>query len=329
MDPDMTGVQRVAVTDDEADLRLDRWFRRHYPGLAHGRLEKLLRTGRIRLDGGRAKSSTRVSAGQEIRVPPLDETVVRGAHDRTPVSPKDVADLRDLILHRDDHVIALNKPPGLAVQGGSGIGRHIDAMLDGLIFGAAERPRLVHRLDKDTSGVLLLGRTAAAAARLAAAFRGNQAVKTYWALTAGVPSPQAGRIDLAVAKRPTSAGERVVADDAAGKHAITRYAVVANAGRKIAWLALGPRTGRTHQLRVHCAALGTPIIGDRKYGGRAAVPDGLPPGLMLHARAIALPHPAGGRLEVAAPLHDAMRSAWRFFGFDPDLVTPPLDESAP
>ncbi len=326
----MTGVRRVAVTDDESDLRLDRWFRRHYPDIAHNRLEKLLRTGQIRLDGGRAKSSTRVSAGQEIRVPPLEDTDSPRAKRPTPADPNDIADLKKLILHRDDHVIALNKPPGLAVQGGSGIGRHIDAMLDGLKFGAAERPRLVHRLDKDTSGVLLLGRTAGAAARLAAAFRGNEAVKTYWALTAGVPSPRAGRIDLAVAKRPTAAGERVVADRTAGKRAITQYAVVANAGRRIAWIALRPRTGRTHQLRVHCAALGTPIIGDRKYGGRAATPDGLPPGgLMLHARAIELPHPAGGRLEVEAPLHDGLRSAWRFFGFDPGAMMPPLDESAP
>lgn len=324
----MTGVRLVAVTDEDADLRLDRWFRRHYPELVHGRLEKLLRTGQIRLDGGRAKASTRVSAGQEVRVPPLGEAVIRRVKGRTPVDPNDIDDLLKLILHRDDHVIALNKPPGLAVQGGSGIGRHVDAMLDGLRFGAAERPRLVHRLDKDTSGVLLLGRTANATARLAEAFRGKQAIKTYWALTAGVPSPAAGRIDLAVAKRPTGAGERVVADAISGKRAITDYAVVAQAGRKVAWLALRPRTGRTHQLRVHCAALGVPIIGDRKYGGAAATIDGLPEaGLMLHARAIELPHPAGGRFEIDAPLHAGMRSAWRFFGFEPATAMPPLDES--
>ena len=324
----MTGVQLVAVTDDEADLRLDRWFRRHYPGLTHGRLEKLLRTGQIRLDGSRAKASTRVSTGQEIRIPPPVETALQYAKRPPMVDPNDVADLQKLILHRDDHVIALNKPPGLAVQGGSKISRHIDAMLDGFRFGAAERPRLVHRLDKDTSGVLLLGRSAGAAARLASAFRGREAIKTYWALTAGVPSSAAGRIDLAVAKRPTGAGERVVADAVSGKRAITHYAVVAQAGRKIAWLALRPRTGRTHQLRVHCAALGVPIVGDRKYGGAAAVIDGLPSGgLMLHARAIELPHPAGGSLEIEAPLHDGMRSAWRFFGFEPETVMPAMDDS--
>lgn len=324
----MTGVRRVAIADDEAELRLDRWFRRHYPGLAHGRLEKLLRTGQIRLDGARAKASTRVSAGQEVRVPPLGEGDRATVKPRPPANPDDVAELRRLILHRDDHVIALNKPPGLAVQGGSRVARHVDGMLDGLRLDAAERPRLVHRLDKDTSGVLLLGRTAAAAARLAAAFRGNDAIKTYWALTAGVPRPPAGKIDLAVAKRPTSAGERVVADAGAGKRAITRYAVVANAGRRVAWLALRPLTGRTHQLRVHCAALETPIIGDRKYGGDRAFIEGMPrTGLMLHARAIELPHPAGGILRIEAPLHKEMNDMWRFLGFDHHTSMPVLDDS--
>jgi len=325
----MTGVHVVSVTEDEAGLRLDRWFRRHHPGLAHGRLERLLRTGQVRLDGARVKASTRLGAGQEIRVPPLGGSVSAAVKPPpAPADPRDVADLHKLILHRDDHVIALNKPPGLAVQGGSRIVRHIDAMLDGLRFGAAERPRLAHRLDKDTGGVLLLGRTASATAHLAAAFRAKHAIKTYWALTAGVPSPPAGRIDLAVAKRPTGAGERVVADSSAGKRAVTYYAVVANAGRRIAWLVLRPRTGRTHQLRVHCAALGTPIMGDRKYGGAASSIDGMPDfGLILHARAISLPHPAGGRLDIQAPLHDGMAAAWRFLGFDPAMAMPAMDGS--
>ncbi len=322
----MTGVQFIAVTDDEADLRLDRLFRRHYPELTHGWLEKLLRTGQIRLDGARAKASTRVRTGQEIRIPPPVEAAMHGAERSMPADPNDVVNLLKLIIHKDDHVIALNKPPGLAVQGGSRTNRHIDGMLDGLRLGAAERPRLVHRLDKDTSGILLLGRSASAAARLASAFRGKEVIKTYWALTAGVPNPVAGRIDLAIAKRPTDVGERVVGDAVSGKRAITHYAVVAQAGRKIAWIALRPRTGRTHQIRVHCAALGVPIIGDRKYGGTASVIDGLPSGgMMLHARAIELPHPAGGRLELEAPLHDSMRLAWRFFGFEPATVMSAID----
>jgi 23S rRNA pseudouridine955/2504/2580 synthase len=325
----MTGARLVAVKDGETDLRLDRWFRRHYPALSHGRLEKLLRTGQIRLDGGRAKASTRVRAGQEIRIPPPVQEVSQESSRPVRADPNDIADLKKLILFRDDHVIALNKPPGLAVQGGSRIGRHIDAMLDGLRFGAAERPRLVHRLDKDTAGVLLLGRSAGAAAALAAAFRGKEALKTYWALTVGVPNAKSGRVDLAIAKRATGVGERVLADKVAGKRAITDYTVVARAGRKVAWLALRPRTGRTHQLRVHCASLGTPIVGDRKYGGAASVIDGLPShAMMLHARTIELPHPAGGKLRIEAPLHTEMQEIWRFFGFDPESAPAVMDDSA-
>ena len=324
----MTGVRLIAVTDNESNIRLDRWFYRHYPELKHGRLEKLLRTGQIRLDSARAKGSTRVRTGQKIRIPPSVAAAMHDTKQPMAVDPNDIVDLLNLIIYKDDHVIALNKPPGLAVQGGSRINRHIDGMLDGLRFGAAERPRLVHRLDKDTSGVLVLGRSANSAARLASAFRGKEAIKTYWALTVGVPSPAAGRIDLAIAKRPTNSGERVVADAVSGKRAITNYAVTAQAGQKIAWITLKPQTGRTHQLRVHCAALGVPIIGDRKYGGTASVINGLPSGsMMLHARAIELPHPVGGRLEIEAPLHDGMRSAWQFLGFEPETVMSAMNDS--
>ena len=324
----MTGVQLIAVTDNESNIRLDRWFYRHHPELKHGRLEKLLRTGQIRLDGARAKASTRVHTGQKIRIPPSVSAAMHDTKQPMSVEPNDIVDLLNLIIFKDDHVIALNKPPGLAVQGGSGINRHIDGMLDGLRFGAAERPRLVHRLDKDTSGVLLLGRSASSSARLASAFRCKEAIKTYWALTVGVPSPAAGRIDLAVAKRPTNSGERVVADAVSGKRAITHYAVMAHAGQKIAWITLKPQTGRTHQLRVHCAALGVPIIGDRKYGGTASIIDGLPSAsMMLHARAIELPHPVGGYLKIEAPLHDGMHSVWKYLGFETDTATSRTDNS--
>ena len=318
---------------DEDGLRLDRWFRRHFPGLSHGRLEKLLRTGRVRLDGARVKAGHRLAPGQSVRVPPLGDDAARQkpaphtldkAVDKA-VNKSAAKALQALVLHRDRHVLALNKPPGLAVQGGSKVARHLDGMLDALKFDAKERPRLVHRLDKDTSGVLLLGRSASSAARLAAVFRGHQARKVYWALVVGVPRPRDGRIDLALSKRPHGPGnrgdERMKADPESGKRAATLYATVETAGRRAAWLALMPLTGRTHQLRVHCAELGTPIQGDGKYGGRDAFLDGeeIPQNLHLHARSLTLPHPAhpgGGMLSVTAPLPPHMAQSWRLFGFD-------------
>jgi 23S rRNA pseudouridine955/2504/2580 synthase len=253
------------------------------------------------------------------------------------IAEADAAALRDAVIHRDAEVLALDKPPGLAVQGGTGMTRHLDAMLDVLRFEARERPRLVHRLDKDTSGVLLLARSAAAAKWLTAAFRDKSADKLYWALTVGVPKPRQGRIDLALAKLPGRAGERMVAvepgeddeDEAeAGKRAITDFAVVDHAGREVAWVAFRPLTGRTHQIRVHAAALGTPILGDGKYGGKAAFLEGrgLSRKLHLHARRVVLPRPGGGRLDVTAPLPAHMRASWRFFGFDPESREDPFAE---
>ncbi len=321
------GVQTMAVTEDDAEIRLDRWFRRHFPELSHGRLEKLLRTGQVRVDGRRARGSTRLATGQKIRVPPLGNAPPRPQREASPpASRADLAHIRDLVIYRDDDVIAINKPPGLAVQGGSGVKRHVDAMLDGLRFGAGDRPRLVHRLDKDTSGVLLLGRTPRAAAQLAEAFRSRAAHKTYWALVVGVPKPRRGRIALDLDKRGPTGAERVIPAGDGGKHAVTYYAVLETAGRRAAWLALRPLTGRTHQIRVHCAAMGTPIIGDGKYGGREAFPAATPgvAALHLHARSIALPHPDSGKLEIVAELPDGMAETWRFFGFDPDPTDDPF-----
>jgi 23S rRNA pseudouridine955/2504/2580 synthase len=309
-------VAAVRVADDEAGVRLDRWFRRRYPELTHGRLEKLLRTGQVRVDGKRAKSGLRLAAGQTVRVPPLGQPANRAAPEK-PVAAADARMLAARVLYKDDDVIALDKPAGLAVQGGTGTNRHLDAMLDALKFGA-ERPRLVHRLDRDTSGVLLLARTAVAAAKLAAAFRGYDARKAYWAAVVGVPHPLEGRIDAPLAKEGGPKGERVAVEDEDGQRAVTRYRVVDRAGKRAAWLALEPETGRTHQLRVHAALLGTPILGDGKYGGRAAflAGGGISPKLHLHARAIRLPHPRGGVLEVVAPLPKHMAETWRFLGFD-------------
>jgi 23S rRNA pseudouridine955/2504/2580 synthase len=317
----------VTVAETDGTLRLDRWFRRHYPALNHGRLEKLLRTGLVRVDGKKAKSGDRVSPGMAIRVPPIEDAPV-AERSAVRARPQDEALLRDLVIHRDDHAIIINKPPGLAVQGGSGTTRHVDGMLDGLRFGNAERPRLVHRLDKDTSGVLLIARTTAAAAFFTRAFRDKTTRKIYWAIVASRPRLLQGKINLALIKRSGAGSrERVRADDD-GKDAVTYYTVVDSAGDKASWLALLPLTGRTHQLRAHCAAIGTPILGDGKYGGAAAHLlkgtsfGGAAHRLHLHARSLAIPHPAGGTLSATAPLPPHMKRMWHFLGLAADAPNP-------
>jgi 23S rRNA pseudouridine955/2504/2580 synthase len=324
----MNSVRTLTVAPDEADLRLDRWFRRHYPGLGHGPLEKLLRTGQVRVNGKRAKAALRLESGMEVRVPPLGEQAAVSAKPAVKPPPKitqdEARDLQAAVLYRDKDVIAINKPSGLAVQGGTGTDKHLDAMLDALRFDAPERPRLVHRLDRDTSGVLLLARSAASARWLAEAFRARNARKVYWALVVGVPKIRQGKIDLALAKLPGRAGEKMVADEDEGKRAVTYYTVMEAAGKKAAWLAMMPLTGRTHQLRAHAAALGTPILGDGKYGGQAAYfekDSGTGQAgrqLHLHARELAIPKPGGGLLQVIAPLPPHMRETWAFFGLNPN-----------
>jgi 23S rRNA pseudouridine955/2504/2580 synthase len=325
----MTTADTVTVAGEDGSVRLDRWFKRHYPALGHSRLERLLRTGHIRVDGKRARSGDRVAAGQAIRIPPLDEMTAPAPQVLRQVSPGDEAMLRDAVLHRDDAVIVLNKPPGLAVQGGSGTERHLDGMLDALRFDSDVRPRLVHRLDKETSGVLVLARTVAAAAFLARAFREKATRKIYWAIVVGLPKLRQGRIDLALAKLPGREGERVRAHAEEGKRAITYYQVVESVGSSASWLALLPVTGRTHQLRAHCAAIGTPILGDAKYGTAAVHLTGVPDAkrLHLHARALSIPHPLGDTLRVTAPLPGHMRRSWEFFGFPDDVEDPFADLS--
>lgn len=316
----MSGVRQETVTEDEDGLRLDRWFRRRFPTLGHGRLEKLLRKGQVRIDGGRAKSNARLSAGQTVRVPPLPaetEDAPRKPASR-PVKAEDAEMIRGLVIHKDDHVLAIDKPAGLAVQGGSGTHRHIDGMLDALRLGAKERPRLVHRLDRDTSGVLLLARTAKAAAALARSFQARDTDKRYLAIVVGLPKPERGHIDAALAKRGGTQGERMQWDDDDGQRARTDYAVLDRAARTASLVELRPLTGRTHQLRAHCQILGTPILGDGKYGGAAAFIDGLPGGkrLHLHARRLDIAHPRQGRLTVEAPLPDEFRATMRFLGLE-------------
>ena len=302
-------------------MRLDRWFRRHYPALSHGRMEKLLRKGQIRLDGRRVKASTRIVEGQTVRIPPIVEGGTNGGKgsveplgERASIGEGDARWIRAHVIYRDSTVIALNKPAGLAVQGGSGVGRHVDAMLDELRFGLAERPRLAHRLDKDTSGVLLIGRTPRATAAIADALRRRETRKTYWAVVVGVPELPEGSVDLPLAKQGGRGRERMAAV-ADGKSARTGFRIIETAGRRATWVELSPETGRTHQLRVHMAAIGTPILGDGKYGGPAAHISGLSRRLHLHARFMDVPMPDGDRISVSAPLPPHMLETWEFFDF--------------
>jgi 23S rRNA pseudouridine955/2504/2580 synthase len=310
------------VSADEADIRLDRWFRRHFPGLTQGAIQKLCRTGQVRVDGHRADAATRLAAGQSVRIPPLPATPP--PKPPAEVDPAIARDLQRLVLYRDDSVLALNKPLGMPVQGGPGIALHLDALLDALRFDAPDRPRLVHRLDRDTSGVLLLARTPGVAAKLAAAFRSRHVEKTYWAVVAGRPVPPEGRIDLPLRRIGGARGERTEVADGGDKdaaRAITDYRTLDHAGQKLAWLELHPLTGRTHQLRVHCVALGAPIVGDVKYArpdqnnAFSAAVSGLPGELHLHAHALLVPHPEGGTLLVEADLPPHMRQTFRTLGF--------------
>jgi 23S rRNA pseudouridine955/2504/2580 synthase len=323
-----------AVTDDEADIRLDRWFRRHYPAITQGVIQKLCRTGQVRVDGRRADAATRLEAGQSVRIPPLPQTAPEAAAAKQypQLDPRAQKELERMVLYRDDAVIVLNKPPGLPSQGGPGITRHLDGMLDGLRFGSEHRPRLVHRLDRDTSGVLVVARTPGVAARLAASFRGRDVEKTYWAVVVGRPVPPQGRIEADLVRIDGFRGERAAVAgpyDTDIAHSITDYRTLDHAGRKLAWLELRPLTGRTHQLRVHCASIGAPILGDLPYGsereGRnTAVVDGLAEQLHLHAHGLTLPHPAGGMLSVEAELPPHMVATFRTLGFTALAARPPL-----
>jgi 23S rRNA pseudouridine955/2504/2580 synthase len=312
----VTKVTIVSVKQDEAGQRLDRWFHRRYPMLGHGGLEKMLRKGQIRVDGARAKAALRLDAGAEVRVPPMPAEGPAEKPRARAISRDEIEQVKALVLYKDDEIIAINKPSGLAVQGGTGTTRHLDAMLDGLKFDKPERPRLVHRLDKDTSGVLLLARNAKSAASLTAAFRGRDVAKIYWALVVGIPHPRQGRIDQPLLKQAGKGGERVRISEM-GQSAITDFQIVDQAGQRTAWVALKPLTGRTHQLRVHMAGIGHPIVGDGKYGGPEAFLGGDVSGKMhLHARSIEIEGSDGRKRVISAPLTGQMRETWTLFGFE-------------
>lgn len=337
----MSGVETRYVGKNETDQRLDKWFKHHFPALPFGRLQKLLRTGQIRLDGKRAKTNTRIEAGQAIRVPPIGEseggrTASPDAPTRkSPGDPRDRDFIRSLVIYSDKHVIAIDKPAGLAVQGGTKTERHVDGMLDHLTDwdanSSGERPRLVHRLDKDTSGVMVLARTLKAAQKLGDAFRKKGSRKIYWAVTVGVPKPGEGEIDMPLSKGGGPGQEKVYGDREEGKSAITWFKVLDHAANKAAAVALWPRTGRTHQLRAHMELFGTPILGDGKYGGAEAFigGDGIAKQVHLHARELVLPSldgkKTGPRILAAVPAH--MIQAFDALGIDP-LISGDIDPFA-
>ncbi len=355
-DAQSLGVQNLLVTEDEDGMRLDRWFKRRIPTLALSHLAKICRKGEVRLDGKRVETSARVAAGQKVRVPPLNvEAPKAPAVKRPEQAEADARAIRDMVLLDDRDLMVLNKPFGLAVQGGSGTKIHLDGMLQSLANARGERPVLVHRLDRDTSGVLLVAKTRKMAADLGEIFRSRAAKKIYWALVEGVPRPAQGRISLYLAKgegmgdnRPPRGRHGMEArrdiekmrvakhGDEDAQHSVTYYAVVDKLAPRLAWLSMKPLTGRTHQLRAHAEAIGCPIVGDPKYGHgdedrrRRAdpnrnIPDGVENKLHLLARRLILPHPKGGALDVTAPLPPHMRKSWEMFGFDVNQRDPILD----
>jgi 23S rRNA pseudouridine955/2504/2580 synthase len=338
----MSRVQTVTVAADDADQRLDRWFKRQFPQISQGRLEKMCRKGEIRVDGGRVKASTRLEAGQQVRVPPLPDSAAPPPTAKPKVSAADAKMIQSCVIYRDDHVIALNKPAGLPTQGGSGQTRHVDGLAEALKFDLDEKPRLVHRLDKDTSGVLLLARTRLAAKALTAAMRHKETRKIYWALVAGVPTPYLGEIRYGLVKAAghgrSGEGEKMIAvhpreieTTPGAKRAHTLYATLYRVGSRAAWVAMEPITGRTHQLRAHMAEIGHPIIGDGKYGGSGQENMGngwgaqlggiISKKLHLHARMMRFEHPETHKvITVTAELPDHMVQSWETFGWTEDLA---------
>jgi 23S rRNA pseudouridine955/2504/2580 synthase len=313
-------VETKQVSAAEDGMRLDRWFKTHYATLPHSRLEKLLRTGQVRVDGGRTKASTRLQAGQSIRVPPLPDIAPPPAAKRA-LSKADRDFLSSITLYEDDDLLVLNKPSGIAVQGGTKTTHHIDRLLEGLGDGPETRPRLVHRLDRDTSGVLVIAKRRSVAAKLGRAFQTRSVRKIYWALVHGVPKPPQGKIEAALVKAAGPEGDRVrkarAGEQDRAQSAVTYYAVVDRAGQKVAFVSLKPVTGRQHQLRAHMAILGHAILGDEKYQSGEALPEGIDKKLYLHARRISFPHPSGeGTVDVTAPLPPHMVHAFAVFGFE-------------
>jgi 23S rRNA pseudouridine955/2504/2580 synthase len=314
-------VRQFTVGYDDDGIRLDRWFKRHLPDTSFTTVAKWARTGQLRVDGSRATPGDRISAGQVLRVPPAELALAESSkptmRPRHILSEDEESFAREMVIHKDRDALVLNKPPGLATQGGTKTTQHVDGLLDALQFEAEGRPKLVHRLDKDTSGALLVARNARAAAFFAKAFSGRTAKKIYWALVVGVPSIDDGTIELPIAKQPGTGGEKMHVDEENGQAARSRYRVIERAGNSCCWVELQPFTGRTHQLRVHMAAIGHPIVGDGKYGGAAAfLTGGISRKMHLHARRIRVDHPDGGRIDQTAELPHHFAESMNQLGFD-------------
>jgi 23S rRNA pseudouridine955/2504/2580 synthase len=323
-------VRQFTVAPDDDGIRLDRWFRRNLPDASFNLVSRWARTGQLRVDGKRAAPGDRIEAGQTIRVPPAEPAVAAAPKkpERQALSEDEIAFVRELVIHSDAQAIVINKPPGLATQGGTKTVQHLDGLLGGLADEGANRPKLVHRLDKDTSGALLVARTARAAAFFSRSFSGRTARKVYWAVVIGVPDVADGLIDLPLAKQPGTGGEKMHVDESEnGLPSRTRYRVIERAGNRAAWVELQPLTGRTHQLRVHMAAIGHPIVGDGKYAGQEAFLTGsISRKLHLHARRLRIDHPDGGRIDVVAGLPQHFAETMANLGFDPAAGDLPLDE---
>jgi len=334
--PKADGVRQFVVGYDDDGIRLDRWFKRHLPDTSFNLVSRWARTGQLRVDGARADPGDRLVAGQTLRVPPAEPAKAAAAaaakpkRERAPLSDEQTALALGMVIHTDPQAIVLNKPPGLATQGGTKTTEHVDGLLDALMFENEGRPKLVHRLDKDTSGALLIARTARAAAFFSKSFSGRTARKVYWALVAGVPEIEDGLIDLPIAKQPGTGGEKMHVSEVEGQASRTRYRVLEQAGNRASWVELQPLTGRTHQLRVHMAAIGHPIVGDGKYGGLDAfLTGGVSRKMHLHARRIRIDHPDGGRVDVTAELPHHFADSMALLGFDLSRGDAPLSDEAP
>jgi 23S rRNA pseudouridine955/2504/2580 synthase len=322
-----TKVQTVTVTADEANMRVDRFLEARFPGLSFSHIQRIVRKGELRVNGKRADSKDRLEEGQSVRIPPLKLDAPKAAASFSEGAKKTHDALKDMILFEDDDVMVLNKPAGLAVQGGSGITRHVDQMLETMRDAKGQRPRLVHRLDRETSGCLLVAKTRFAATALTGSFRHRSARKIYWALVAGVPKPKQGRISTYLAKEENEDDSimRVAAHgDEGASHAVTYYAVVETSAAKLAWVSLKPVTGRTHQLRAHMAHIDHAIVGDPKYFNKEnwQLPGGLQNRLHLLARRIVIPHPRGGFIDATAPLPPHMLQSWNLLGLEADRFDP-------